>query len=69
MKRYPRKLAYNDYVKFYKDENYMPFSNIKFGLKLKSVVDVHKTSKYYKTVRYYQIKNDVKSRYEIEVWG
>jgi hypothetical protein len=30
MKRYPHKLAYNDYVKFCIDENYMPFSNTKF---------------------------------------
>ena len=66
MKRYPRKLAYNDYVKFCKDENYMPFSNTKFGLKLKDVVDVHKTTKDYKTVRYYKIKDDVKARYDIE---
>jgi hypothetical protein len=33
---------------------------------LKSVVDVHKTTKEYKTVRYYQIKDDVKAIYEIE---
>jgi hypothetical protein len=66
MKRYPRNLAYIDYVKFCKDENYIPYSNIKFGLKLKSVVDVHKTSKYYKTVRYYMIKDDVKAKYDIE---
>jgi hypothetical protein len=44
----------------------MPFSNTKFGLILKSVVDVHKTSKDYKTVRYYMIKEDVKAKYEIE---
>jgi hypothetical protein len=44
MKRYPRKLCYNDYVKFCKDENCMLFSNSKFGLKLKSVVDVHRTT-------------------------
>jgi hypothetical protein len=66
MKRYPGKLAYNDYVKFFKDENYMPFSNIKFGLKLKDIVDVHKTTKDYKTVRYYKIKDDVKVKYDIE---
>jgi hypothetical protein len=66
MKRYPRKLAYFDYVKFCKDENYIPFSNTKFGLKLKNVVDCFQTTKDYKTVRYYQIKEDVKSRYEIE---
>jgi hypothetical protein len=29
-------------------------------------VDCFKTTKDYKTVRYYQIKEDVKSRYEIE---
>ena len=66
MKRYPGKLAYNDYLKFCKDENYMPFSNTKFGLKLKRIVDVHKTTKDYKTVRYYKIKDDVKAKYEIE---
>jgi hypothetical protein len=33
---------------------------------LTSVVDVHKTSKDYKTVRYYQIKDDVKAIYESE---
>jgi hypothetical protein len=48
MKRYPGKLAYIDYVKFFKDENYMPFSNTKFGLKLKDVVNIHKTTKDYK---------------------
>jgi hypothetical protein len=48
MKRYPRKLAYNDYIKSCKDENYMPFSTTKFGLKLKDEVDVYKTTKYYK---------------------
>jgi hypothetical protein len=52
MKRYPRNLAYNDYIKFCKDENYMPFSNTKFDLKLKNIVDVHKTTKDDKTVRY-----------------
>jgi hypothetical protein len=67
MKRYPRKLAYIDYVKFYKDKNYMPFSNTKFGLKLKDVGDFHQTTKDYKTVRYYQIKDDVKARYELKM--
>jgi hypothetical protein len=66
MKRYPRQLAYNDYVKFCKDENYMPFSNTKFGLKLKDVVDVYKTTKDYRTVRYYKIKEEVKAKYYIE---
>jgi hypothetical protein len=66
MKRYPRKLAYIDYAKFSKDENYMPFSNTKFGLKLKDVVDVHKTTKDYKTVRYYKIKDELHATYEIE---
>jgi hypothetical protein len=42
--RYLCKLAYNYYIKFCKDETYLPFSNTKFGLKLKSVVDVHKTT-------------------------
>jgi hypothetical protein len=51
MKKYPPKLPYIDYLKFCKDENYLPFSNTKFGLKLKSEVDVHKTTKDYKTVR------------------
>jgi hypothetical protein len=60
MKRYPRNLAYLDYVKFCKDENYLPFSNTKFGLKLKSVVNIHQTTKDGKTVRYYLIKDDVK---------
>jgi hypothetical protein len=53
MKRYLCNLAYFDYLKYCKNENFMPFSNIKFGLKLKSVVDVYKTTKDYKTVRYY----------------
>jgi hypothetical protein len=66
MKRYPRQLAYIDYVKYCRDENYMPYSNIKFGLKLKSVVDVHKTTKDYKTLRYNKIKDDVKAKYGIE---
>jgi hypothetical protein len=66
MKRYPRKLAYNDYVKFYKDENYMPFSTTKFGLKLKSVVYIHKTTQNNNTVRYYMIKDYVKTRYNTE---
>jgi hypothetical protein len=66
MKRYPCKLAYVDYIKFYKDETYMPFSNTKFGLTLKSLVDIHKTSQNNKTARYYLIKKDVKERYEIE---
>jgi hypothetical protein len=66
MKRYPHKLAYLDYVKFCKDENYLPFSNTKFGLKMKSVVDVHKTTKDYKTIRSDQIKDDVKTKYHIE---
>jgi hypothetical protein len=66
MKRYNCKMAYIDYIKFCKDKNYLPFSNIKFGLKLKSVVDVHQTTKDYKTVRYYKIKDDVKAKYEIE---
>ena len=44
----------------------MPFSGTKFGLKLKSVVDIHKTSKDYKTVRYQKIKDDVKVKYDIE---
>jgi hypothetical protein len=66
MKRYHCKLAYIDYIKFCKDENYLPFSNTKFGLKLKSVVDVHQTTKDYKTVRYYLIKEDIKAKYEIE---
>jgi hypothetical protein len=34
---------------------------------LKSVVDVHKTTKDDKKVRYYQIKDDVKAIYEIEM--
>jgi hypothetical protein len=66
MKRYPRQLAYIDYVKDCRYENYMPYSNIKFGLKLKSVVDVHKTRKDHKTIRYYMIKDDVKAKYDIE---
>jgi hypothetical protein len=33
---------------------------------MKSVVDIHKTSKDYKTVRYYKIKEEVKTRYENE---
>jgi hypothetical protein len=66
MQRYSRILAYNDYVKFCKDENYMPFSYTKFGLKLKDVVDVHKTTKNYKTIRYYMIKDEVKAKYDIE---
>jgi hypothetical protein len=66
MKIYSPKLAYNDYVKFCKDENYFSFSNTEFELKLKSVVDVHKTTKDYKTVRYNQIKDDVKPIYETE---
>jgi hypothetical protein len=33
---------------------------------LKSVGDVHQTTKDYKTVRYYMIKDDVKAKYEIE---
>jgi hypothetical protein len=66
MKRYPRKLAYFDYVKFCKDENYMPFSNTKFGLKLKSVVYSYQTTKDGKTVRYYLIKDEVKARYKSE---
>jgi hypothetical protein len=66
MKRFPRKLAYLDYVKFCKDENYMPFCKTKFGLKLKSVVDTHQTTKDYKTVRFYLIKYDAKARYESE---
>jgi hypothetical protein len=33
---------------------------------LKNVVDVHQTTKDYKTVRYYMIKDDVKAKYEIE---
>jgi hypothetical protein len=66
MKRYSRKLAYNDYVKFCKDENYMSFSNTKFGFKLKSVVDSHKTTKDYKTIRYSKIKDDFKAKYDIE---
>jgi hypothetical protein len=65
-KRYPCKLAYVDYLKFCKDETYMPFINIKFVLKLKSVVDVHKTTQNNKTVMYYRIKEDIKKRYEIE---
>jgi hypothetical protein len=39
----------------------LPFSNTKFGWKLKSVVDIHKTTQNNKTVRYYMIKNDVKT--------
>jgi hypothetical protein len=66
MKRYPCKLACVDYIKFCKDENFLPFSNTKFGLKLKSVVDVHQTTKDKKTVRYYLINDDVKARYEVE---
>jgi hypothetical protein len=66
MKRYPCKLAYLDYIKFCKDENYLPFRKTKFGLKLKSVVDVHKTTQNNKTVKYYKIKDEVKARYEIE---
>jgi hypothetical protein len=66
MKRYPKKLACNDYITFCKDENYLQFSNTKFGLKLKSVVDVHKTSQNNKTIRYYSIKNDIKGKYGID---
>jgi hypothetical protein len=44
----------------------MPFSNTKFGLKLKDVVDVHKTTKDYRTVRYSKIKDEVKAKYDIE---
>jgi hypothetical protein len=65
-KRYPCKIAIADYIKFCKDKTYMPFSNTKFGLKLKSVVDVHKTSKDNKTIRYYMTKDDIKAIYEIE---
>jgi hypothetical protein len=36
-KRYNCKLGYVNYIKFCKDESYMPFSNTKFGLKLKSI--------------------------------
>jgi hypothetical protein len=63
--RYPCKLAYVDYIKFCKDETYMPFINTKFGLKLKSLVDANKTSKNNKTVRYYLIIDDIKARYDI----
>jgi hypothetical protein len=44
----------------------LPFINTKFGLKLKSVVDIHKTTQNNKTVRYYMTKNDVKTRYNID---
>jgi hypothetical protein len=44
----------------------MPFSNTKFGLKLKDVVDVYKTTKDYRTVRYYKIKDEIKAKYDIE---
>jgi hypothetical protein len=33
---------------------------------LKNVVDVHKTTQNNKTLGYYQIKEDVKAKYEIE---
>jgi hypothetical protein len=52
-KSYNCKLVYVDYIKFCKNETSMPFSNTKFGLKLKSVVDIHKTTQNNKTVRYY----------------
>jgi hypothetical protein len=67
MKRYPRKLAYNDYIKFCKYENYIPFSNTKIELKLKSIVDVHKTTKDYKTVRYYMIKKMYKQNMKLKM--
>jgi hypothetical protein len=67
MKKYPRQLAYIDYVKYCRDENYLPFSNVKFGLKLKNVVDVHKTTKDYKTIRYYMKKDDVKAKYDMKM--
>jgi hypothetical protein len=67
--RYPCKLAYMDYVKFCKDENYLTFSNTKFVLKLKSVIDVHKTTKDSKKVRYFQFKDDIKAILEIEELG
>jgi hypothetical protein len=44
----------------------LPFSNTKFGLKLKRVVEIYKTSQNNKTVRYYKIKDDIKARYDIE---
>jgi hypothetical protein len=65
-KRDNSKLAYVDYIKFCKDETYLPFSDTKFGLKLKSVVDIHKTSQNDKTIRYYKIKDDIKARYDFE---
>jgi hypothetical protein len=61
-KRYPCKLAYIDYIKFCKDETNLTFSNTTFGLKLKNVVDIHNTSQNNKTIRYYKIKDDVKTR-------
>jgi hypothetical protein len=42
----------------------LPFTNTKFGLKLKSVLDIHKTSQNNKRIRYYKIKNDKKARCE-----
>jgi hypothetical protein len=63
-KRYPCYIAYLDYRKFCKDETYLPFRNKKFGLKLKRVVDIHKTTQNNKTVRYDKIKNDIKARYD-----
>jgi hypothetical protein len=65
MKKYPCKFAYTDYIKFCKNEKYMPFIKYKFGLKLKNLVDIHKTSQNNKTMRYYQIKDDIKGAFLI----
>jgi hypothetical protein len=59
-------MAYVDYFKFCKDETDLPLSNTKFGLILKSVVDIHKISQNNKMIRYYQIKDDVQAKYDIE---
>jgi hypothetical protein len=59
-------MIFVDYIKFCKDEKNLPNSNLKFRLKVKSIIDVHKTSQTNKTVRYYQNKDDVKAKCNIE---
>jgi hypothetical protein len=62
--RYENQEVYVDYKKYCEINGYMPFSNRMFTLRMKSVINIFKSSKNKKTFRYYLIKDEIKKRYE-----
>ncbi|GMO20442.1 MAG: hypothetical protein Ta2E_11670 [Mycoplasmoidaceae bacterium] len=58
--------AYHDYSRYCENENYQAFGNKMFKLKILSVPDEIRTTKDNKTLRYYAMKNNLRTRYDMD---